>query len=79
MNATRSSPDRSALSSCASAVSVCATNRRDTADLLVLLACSVSCSPTGSSPAGAYRRVDSPASIFSIANRPSSSVVMNSS
>lgn len=53
MNATRSSPDRSAVSSCASAVSVAATNRRDTADLLVLLASAAACSPTGSNPAGA--------------------------
>ena len=35
INATRSSPDRSAASSSASAVSVAATNRRETADLLV--------------------------------------------
>jgi len=35
INATRSSPDRSAASSSASAVSVAATNRRLTADLLV--------------------------------------------
>jgi len=38
MNATRSSPDRSADISSASAVSVCATNRRDTADRDVAVA-----------------------------------------
>jgi hypothetical protein len=52
ISATRSNPDRSAASSCASAVSVCATNRRDTADLEVPdAACSVRV-PTGSSPTG---------------------------
>ena len=52
MNATRSSPDRSAASSCASAVSVAATNRRDTAEREVAVAaCSVR-APTGSSPTG---------------------------
>ena len=52
MSATRSSPDRSAANSWVSAVSVAATNRRDTADLEVLVAaCSVR-APTGSSPTG---------------------------
>ncbi len=50
MNATRSSVDRSAASSAARAVSVAATNFRDTADLLVAVAVSVTCSPTGSRP-----------------------------
>ena len=50
MNATRSSCDRSAASSSASAVWVWATNRRDTADLdVAVAACSVR-APTGSSP-----------------------------
>ena len=49
---TRSSDDRSAASSSANAVSVAATNRRDTADFDVLTAiCSVRC-PTGSNPTG---------------------------
>ena len=52
ISATRSSPDRSAASSSARAVSVAATNRRDTADFDVDLAdCSVRV-PTGSSPTG---------------------------
>jgi hypothetical protein len=42
------------------------------------VAVSVTCSPTGSSPTP-YRRVDSPASIRSIAIRPSTSVEPNSS
>ena len=45
INATRSSPDRSAASSSASAVSVAATNRRETADLLVAVAACSTCSP----------------------------------
>ncbi len=52
MNATRSSVLRSVLSSSASAVSVRATNLRDTADLLVLLEACSTRSPTGSSPTG---------------------------
>jgi hypothetical protein len=51
INATRSSPDRSADSSSASAVSVAATNRRVTAERDVDVAVSVTASPTGSSPA----------------------------
>ena len=52
MSATRSSPDRSAASNSASAVSVCATNLRDTADLdVAVAACSVR-APTGSSATG---------------------------
>ena len=49
-NATKSSPDRSAPISSANAVSVAATNRRDTADLLVAVAVASTRSPTGSSP-----------------------------
>jgi hypothetical protein len=49
---TRSSPDRSAASSSASAVWVMATNRRETADLLVPDAAWVTRVPTGSSPTG---------------------------
>lgn len=52
IKATRSSPDRSRESSSPRAVSVIATNLRETADLLVDLDCSVTCSPTGSSPTG---------------------------
>ena len=52
INATRSSPDRSRDSSSASAVSVIATNLRETADLLVAEDVSATCSPTGSSPTG---------------------------
>jgi hypothetical protein len=49
---TRSSCDRSAANSWASAVSVAATNRRETAEREVLVAaCSVHV-PTGSSPTG---------------------------
>ena len=51
MNATRSSPDRSADNNAASAVSVCATNRRDTADFDVAVAAFSVRTPTGSSPA----------------------------
>ncbi len=52
MIATRSSPDRSAASSSARAVSVIATNFRDTADLLVDFASASTCSPTGSNATG---------------------------
>ena len=52
MNATRSRQDRSADSSSASAVSVWATNRRDTAEREVLVAVFSVRSPTGSSPTG---------------------------
>jgi len=52
MNATRSSPDRSADSKAASAVSVCATNRRDTAEREVLVAAVSVRVPTGSSATG---------------------------
>ena len=52
MIATRSSPDRSAASRSASAVSVIATNFRDTADLLVDFASASTCSPTGSNATG---------------------------
>ncbi len=52
ISATRSSRDRSAASNSASAVSVCATNLRDTADFEVLLDVALTCSPTGSSPTG---------------------------
>jgi len=78
IRATRSSPDRSRDSSSASAVSVIATNLRETADLLVAEAVSATRSPTGSSPTG-QRRVDRPASIFSIAILPRISVELNSS
>jgi hypothetical protein len=44
-------PDSSADSNAASAVSVCATNRRDTADLDVAVAAVSARTPTGSSPA----------------------------
>jgi hypothetical protein len=57
--------------------SVAATNRRDTADLLVADAACSTAAPTGSNPA-VYRRVDSPASMRSIAIRPSTSVPVNS-
>ena len=50
INATRSNPVRSAASSSASAVSVIATNLRETADLLVDRAVALTCSPTGSRP-----------------------------
>jgi len=46
--------------------------------LLVLLAFSATARPTGSRPTG-YFRVDSPASIRSIAIRPRTSVLENSS
>ncbi len=52
INATTSSPDRSLDNSSASAVSVIATKRRETADLLVAEDVSVTCCPTGSSPTG---------------------------
>ena len=52
ISATRSSPDRSAASSSASAVSVAATNRRDTADFDVDVAVCSARAPTGSSPTG---------------------------
>jgi hypothetical protein len=52
ISATRSSPDRSAASSWASAVSVAATNRRDTAERLVAVAAWSMRAPTGSSPTG---------------------------
>src|SRR5258705_11174691 len=52
INATRSSPDRSCESSSARAVSVIATKRRETADLLVAEYVSVTCCPTGSRPTG---------------------------
>ena len=52
INATRSSPDRSRDSNSASAVSVIATKRRETADLLVDEDRSATCLPTGSSPSG---------------------------
>ena len=50
MNATRSTPDRSALINSVRACSVAFTNRRETADLLVDVASAVTCSPTGSRP-----------------------------
>ena len=78
MNATRSSPDRSAASRSARAVSVIFTNRRETADLEVAVAAFVTLSPTGSRPTP-YRRVDRPDSIRSIAIRPRISVEENSS
>jgi hypothetical protein len=78
ISATGSSPVRSAASSAASAVSVAATNFRETADLLVADAVALTCSPTGSRPTG-QRRVDSPASIRSIALAPRISVPLNSS
>jgi hypothetical protein len=46
--------------------------------LLLPVACSVTLSPPGSSATG-YRRVDSPGSIFSIANRPSNPAELNNS
>jgi hypothetical protein len=52
ISATKSSPDRSAASNWASAVSVAATNRRDTADFDVLVAACSTLAPTGSSPTG---------------------------
>ena len=52
MSATRSSEDRSAASSAASAVSVWATNRRDTAERDVDVAAFSVRAPTGSSPTG---------------------------
>jgi hypothetical protein len=50
INATRSSPDRSAAINSARACSVAATNRRDTADRLVEAAFASTNSPTGSNP-----------------------------
>ena len=52
INATRSTVDRSAASSWASAVSVAATNRRDTTEREVLVAVFSTRAPTGSSPTG---------------------------
>jgi hypothetical protein len=52
ISATRSSAERSAASSSASAVSVIGTNFRDTADLLVDFVVAVTRSPTGSRPTG---------------------------
>ena len=52
INATTSSPDKSAASSSDNAVSVIATNLRETADLLVAEHVSVTCRPTGSRPTG---------------------------
>jgi len=78
INATRSSPDRSAASRSANACSVIATNLRDTADLLVDFPSAWTRSPTGSN-ATRYRRVDTPASIRSSAIRPMISVEVNSS
>jgi len=51
-NATRSRPDRSAVSSSASAASAAATKRREIADLLVERAVCSTRAPTGSSPTG---------------------------
>jgi hypothetical protein len=76
MNATKSSPDRSRLISSASAVSVAATNRRETADLLVADAASSTAAPAGSRPR-AQRRGDRPASIRSSAICPGTSVEEN--
>ena len=78
MNTTRSRSSSRRLISCTRAVSVAATNRRETADLLVAAAACSTVSPTGSSPAR-YRRDDRPASIFSIAIRPRISVEENRS
>jgi len=50
INATRSRVLRSALSSPAKVVLVCAANFRDTADRLVAVATSLTCCPTGSRP-----------------------------
>ncbi len=50
ITATRSRPVRSAAISSPSAVSVAATNSRDTADLLVAVADCSTPAPTGSSP-----------------------------
>jgi len=52
INATRSNSLRSCASRSASAVSVIATNLRDTADLLVDLDSAVTSSPTGSKAIG---------------------------
>ena len=52
MNATRSRSSRRRVISSASAVSVAATNRRDTADLEVAAACASTACPAGSSPRG---------------------------
>jgi hypothetical protein len=76
ISVTKSSADRSAASNSTSAVSVIATNFRYTADLLVDLPEAVTVSPTGSRPTG-WRRVDSPASIRSIALAPRTSVPAN--
>ena len=78
MSAARSSPERSAASSSASAVSVAFTNLRDTADFDVAELVASTRSPTGSSPTG-YLRVASPASIRSIAIPPRTSVPLNAS
>ena len=78
MNATRSSPSSRLLISSAKAVSVAATNRRDTADLLTDAAASPTARPAGSRPR-TYRRDDSPASIFSSASWPRISVLLNRS
>ena len=50
MKATRSRPSRRRFISSANAVSVAATNRRETADLLVEAACASTACPAGSSP-----------------------------
>jgi hypothetical protein len=52
------------------------TNRRDTANSDVPVACTSTCSPTGSSPAG-YRRVGEPASIRATIPSASRSVPAN--
>ena len=78
ITATKSSVERSVPSRSANALSVIATNLRDTADLLVDLDVSSTAWPTGSRPAG-YRLVETPASIRSNAILPSSSVPLNSS
>ncbi len=78
INATSSSSPRGRASRSANAVSVAAMNLRDTADLLVAVAAASTPRPTGSRPTP-YRRVDSPASIRSIAIRLNTSMEENSS
>jgi hypothetical protein len=77
INTFTSKPDRSRASNCANAVRVEATNRREIADRLVLVACAATVVPTGS-PARACRRVATPASIRSSTTCDSRSSAANS-
>jgi hypothetical protein len=72
-----SNVDRSLDSNSARAVRVQATNRRETADLLVPAAAAITSAPTGS-PVPTCRRVATPASIRCITTRPNRSSAANS-